>query len=105
MPNRITLTLLASISMLVSPAHAQDLGTVYVVTYVEAKPTAKADAGALLKSYRDATRAEAGNLRSEVVQHATRAGQFVILAVWKDQKAMDAHTGAAGTREFRERIE
>jgi len=102
---RSTLALLASLSMLVPPAQAQDAGNVYVVIYVEVKPTAKADASALLKSYRDATRGEAGNLRSEVVQHATRPGQFVILVAWKDQKAMEAHTGAAGTREFRERIE
>jgi quinol monooxygenase YgiN len=91
--------------MLVPPARAQDPGTVYVVTYVEVKPTAQADASALLKSYRDATRGDAGNLRSEVVQHATRPGQFVILAAWKDQKAMETHTGAAGTGGFRERIE
>ena len=90
--------------MLIPPAQAQDTGPVYVVTYVEVKPTAKADASALLKGYRDATRGEAGNLRSEVVQRTTRPGQFVILAVWKEQKAMEAHTGAAVTREFREKI-
>src|SRR3977135_807606 len=102
---RLLLVLLASLSMLVPPARAQDPGTVYVVTYVEVKPTAQGDATALLKSYREATRGDAGNLRSEVVQHATRPGQFVILAAWKDQKAYEAHAAAASTREFRDKLQ
>src|SRR5437879_12553041 len=44
---------------------AQDPAPLYVVTYVEVKPPAKSEAAALLKSYRDATRREEGNLRSE----------------------------------------
>src|SRR5881396_2435705 len=83
---------------------AQGPAPLYVVTYVEVKPPAKSEAAALLKSYRDATRREEGNLRSEAVQHAARPGQSVLLAAWKDQKAYAAHAAAASTREFRDKL-
>jgi quinol monooxygenase YgiN len=102
---RMAAAMLGVLSFAISPALAQDASPVYVVTYVEVKPTAKADADALLKSYRDAARRDTGNLRSEVMQHASRPGQFVILAAWKDPQALDAHMGAASTKSFRERIE
>src|SRR5438094_397316 len=83
---------------------AQGPSPLYVVTYVEVRPPAKAEAATLLKSYRDATRREEGNLRSEAVQHAARPGQFVLLAAWKDQKAYEAHGMAPHVREFRDRL-
>ena len=88
-----------------SAPQAQDAGTIYVVSYIEAQPGAKVQAAALLRDYRDATRKEDGNVRAEVVQHATRPGQFVILAAWKDQKALDAHAAAASTKAFRDKIQ
>src|SRR2546425_10194065 len=96
------LTALAIAAM--SEVQAQDANTVYVVTYVEARPPAKTEAAALLKGFRDATRKDDGNLRTEAVEHLSRPGQFVILTTWKDQKALDAHTAAAHTKEFRDKI-
>ena len=58
----IALFLLAAFEAL-----AQGPSPLYVVTYVEVKPPAKSEAVALLKSYRDTTRREEGNLRSEAV--------------------------------------
>src|SRR2546422_7395885 len=84
---------------------AQGPSPLYVVTYVEVRPPAKSEAATLLKSYRDATRREEGNLRSEAVQHAARPGQFVLLTAWKDQKAYEAHAAAASTREFRDKLQ
>src|SRR5438445_10686231 len=84
---------------------AQGPSPLYVVTYVEVKPPAKPEAAALLKSYRDATRREEGNLRSEAAQHAARPGQFVLLTAWKDQKEYEAHAAAASTREFRDKLQ
>jgi len=79
-------------------AFAQGPSPLYVVTYVEVKPPAKSEAATLLKSHRDAARRDEGNLRAEVVQHAARPGQFVLLTAWKDQKAYEAHAAAASTR-------
>ena len=86
------------------PAVPADVTPLYVVTYVEARPNARDEAAALLKSYRDASRAAAGNMRSVVVRSAIRPGQFVVAAAWKDKAAWDTHMAAAGTKEFREKL-
>ena len=86
------------------PAVPADVSPLYVVTYVEARPNAKDEAAALLKSYRAASRATAGNMRSLVVRSVVRPGQFVVVAAWKDKAAWDAHMAAAGTKEFREKL-
>jgi quinol monooxygenase YgiN len=85
-------------------AHAQDSGRVYVVTYMEVQPPAKAEAAALLKGLREASRQHDGNLYSEVVESLSRPGQFVVLATWKDQKSLDGHMAAAPTKEARDKL-
>jgi quinol monooxygenase YgiN len=79
-------------------------GPVYVATYVEVLPTAVKEGSALLKQYRDATRKDAGNQRAEVVQEANRPTRFVVLTIWADQKAFDAHGKAAHTTQFRDKL-
>src|SRR5260221_12961038 len=86
------------------PAVPADVSPLYVVTYVEARPSARDEAAALLKSYREASRSTAGNLRSVVVRSVVRPGQFVVAAAWKDKSAWDAHIAAAGTKEFRDKL-
>jgi quinol monooxygenase YgiN len=81
-----------------------DVSPLYVVTYVEAKQTSRDEAAALLKAYRDASRAAPGNMRSLVVRSTHRPGQFVIAAAWKDKAAWDAHMAAAGTVAFRDKL-
>jgi quinol monooxygenase YgiN len=75
-----------------------------VATYVEVLPTAVKEGSALLKQYRDATRKDAGNQRAEVVQEANRPTRFVVLTIWADQKAFDAHGKAAHTTQFRDKL-
>jgi quinol monooxygenase YgiN len=87
-----------------APAVPADVSPLYVVTYVEAKPAARDEAAALLKSYRAASRAAPGNLRSIVVQRPRRPGQFVVVAAWKDKAAWDAHMAAPATKEFRDKL-
>ena len=86
------------------PPVPADVSPLYVVTYVETKPTSRDEAVALLRSYRDASRSAPGNLRSLVVQRVRRPGQFVVVAAWKDKAAWDAHMAAAGTKEFRDKL-
>ncbi|HEX9367645.1 MAG TPA: putative quinol monooxygenase [Vicinamibacterales bacterium] len=87
-----------------APPVPADVSPLYVVTYVEAKPVARDEAASLLKSYRDASRGTAGNLRSVVVRSVVRPGQFVVAAAWKDKAAWDAHMAAPATKEFREKL-
>ncbi|HEV8108415.1 MAG TPA: antibiotic biosynthesis monooxygenase [Burkholderiales bacterium] len=79
-------------------------GPVYVATYVELLPTTVKDGSALLKQYRDATRKDAGNQRAEVVQETNRPTRLVVLTIWGDQKAFEAHGKAAHTAQFRDKL-
>jgi quinol monooxygenase YgiN len=88
----------------VPPAVPADVSPLYVVTYVESRSNARDETAALLKSYRSASRAAPGNLRSIVLQRPRSAGQFVVVAAWKDKAAWDAHMAAPAAKEFREKL-
>jgi quinol monooxygenase YgiN len=87
-----------------APTPAPIEGNIYSVTYVEVMPTAKAEAARLLRRYRDASSKEGGNLRCEVAQRIDQSHQFVILEIWKDQAAWEAHGKGANSTETREKI-
>jgi quinol monooxygenase YgiN len=89
-------------------AHAQSPapeGVIYVVTYVEVMPTSRADGLTALRHYRDATRAEDGNLRCEVVSRLGQPHHLVVLEAWRDHKAFEAHGKSSGTSQMREKIQ
>jgi quinol monooxygenase YgiN len=77
--------------------HAQAAAepTVYVVRYIEVTPGSETQGAALVKKLADASRKEAGAIRFEVAQRTAPANQFITFEVWKDQAALDAHSGAA----------
>ena len=83
--------------------NAQDDSTLYVVSYVEAVPASQGQAATMLKQLADASRKE-GAVRFEVLQRITEPNQFLILEIWKDQRALDTHGAASHTRQFREQI-
>jgi quinol monooxygenase YgiN len=87
-----------------APTPAPIEGNVYTVIYVEVMPTSKADAAVVLRRYREATRKEGGNLRSEVAQRIDQPHQFVILSIWKDQKSWEAHGKGPASMEMREKV-
>jgi quinol monooxygenase YgiN len=57
----------------------------------------------MLKGYRDASRREDGNVRTDVLQGGRR-GQFVIVEEWRDDGAWKAHRSAAQVAQFHERL-
>lgn len=77
---------------------------VYSVTYVEVLPTSRAEGLALLTRYREATRQESGNLRCEVVSRLGQPHQLVVLEIWKDAPAFEAHLKSATTAQTREKL-
>jgi quinol monooxygenase YgiN len=79
-------------------------GPRYVITYLEVMPTAATEGAALAREMREATRREPGNLRSEALQRIGRSNQFVLLATWKDQAALDAHANLAPTARFDDKL-
>jgi quinol monooxygenase YgiN len=84
-------------------ARAQDTA-VYVVNYIDVAPATRGTAAGLLRQLANASRKDDGNQRFDILQRAAPSNQFAIVAVWKDQKANDAHLAAAHTREFRDKI-
>jgi quinol monooxygenase YgiN len=85
------------------PASAQD-APVYVVSYIDAAPATRSTAAGLLRQLANASRKDAGNTRFEILQRTVPSNQLAIVAVWKDQKAYEAHVAAAHSKEFRDRI-
>jgi quinol monooxygenase YgiN len=83
--------------------NAQDDSTLYVVSYIEAAPASQGQVVTMLKQLADASRKE-GAVRFEILQRTTEPNQFLILEIWKDQRALDTHTGAAHARQFREQV-
>jgi quinol monooxygenase YgiN len=88
-----------------SRAQESTAAAAYVVSYVEVVPASTAEASALLRQYRDASRREAGVLRLELLQRTGRPGHFVLLEEWRDEKALEAHQRADHTRRFRDALE
>jgi len=84
-------------------AYAQD-GPVYAVTYVEVMPNATTSGAAALRHYRDASRKEDGNLRTDALQEIARPNRFAIVETWKDKAASEAHDKAASTAELVEKL-
>ena len=110
--------LLGSIAVLglvaASPASAQVKlanGTVlpdkpfFIVSYIEAAPAEAQKAAALIKKQSAASRQEPGNIQSEALQEIGRKNHFVLLEVWQDQAAREAHAKSAGTVAFRKALQ
>ena len=75
----------------------------YMVTYVEVAPAAASEAATLLKQLGTASRQDAGLMRFEILQRTVPSNQFVILEVWKDEPALNAH--AAHAKQFRDKLQ
>jgi quinol monooxygenase YgiN len=84
---------------------ARTAGATYVVTHADAIPPGKDEAIALLKQLAEASRAEGGNVRFEVLQQSSRPNHCTIVEIWQDQQALEAHAIAAHTRQFREKFQ
>ncbi len=87
------------------PARAQNDPTIHMVTYIDVAPAAKDQAAALLRPLAEASRKDAGNLLFQILRRTAPAHQFVIVATWKDQQALDAHDGAAHSKQFRSQVD
>ena len=99
------LGVLLSLSVAGSPPvlSAQGDSTLYVVSYIEAAAASQGRVAMMLRQLADASRKE-GAMRYEVLQRTTDLNQFLLLEIWKDRRALDAHAGAAHTKQFREQV-
>lgn len=93
----------ALVASLAQSAQAQG-GAVYLATYVDVMPNAVAAGTVLLQRYRNASRSEDGNLRSDVLQEIARSDRLAVVEAWRDKAALDAHVQAASTMQFRDQL-
>jgi autoinducer 2-degrading protein len=72
----------------------------FVITHVDigGQGTNAAD---LLRKLSEASRKEEGNLRFDVLQHATRGNHFTVIEEWRTTKASETHAAATHTKEYR----
>ena len=92
---------LAGRSMPQANAQAQaPAGPIYVAAYAEVGDQRGERWHRAPEAVRDAVRKEDGNIGAYVAQEVGRANRFLILEIWKDQAAFDAHGKSAATTAF-----
>jgi quinol monooxygenase YgiN len=84
---------------------AQTQEPVHVITHIDLMPTGVPTGLVLLKQFAAVTLKEKNCVSFEVLQQDGRPNHLTIVAVWKDQKAFDAHDSAPYTKQFREKIQ
>lgn len=88
-----------------APAHAQPDDRAFAVTYIEVTPSSTERAIELLRAQARASRADAGNLRYQILQRTGRPNHFAILDAWDSQSARDRSASAEHSRAFRAALE
>ena len=89
-----------------SVAPSRDAGgaaAVSVISHVDVAPNPAVPP--MLTRLAEASRKEPGNLRFDVLQHMMRANHFTVVETWRDQAALEAHVGAAHTRQYRDELQ
>ena len=101
---KAALVFVAAAMISVSAAQqSQGDSALYVVSYLEATAASQRQVAMMLKELASASRKE-GAVRYEALQRTPESNQFLLLEIWKDQRALDAHTAAAHTKRFRDQI-
>jgi quinol monooxygenase YgiN len=88
---------------LMQPSSAED-SQVYIATYLEVAAPSANSAVSLIGQEVAATRKDDGNRLAHVLQETGKDNRFVVLEVWKDQQAYEAHGKSDHTRRFREQL-
>ncbi len=89
----------------VGPVQAKGSGAaIAVVTHVDVIPPQRENGTAITKQLADDGRKDDGNLRFEAVTQVNRQNHFTVIELWRDSRAANAHSMAAHTRAFREKL-
>ncbi|OFV90322.1 MAG: hypothetical protein A3H95_03390 [Acidobacteria bacterium RIFCSPLOWO2_02_FULL_64_15] len=99
------LVLIGCAAMLAAPAAQAPDTTVYTVAYFEVAPSSARTAVALLKQYREVSRAEDDIISLDLFEQIDRPGHFVLIETWRNQQAFDAHGTAASARTLAEKLQ
>src|SRR2546427_12892464 len=85
----LDLVIVGCTAMLAAPSAQTPDTTVYTVSYVEVAPASDRAAIALLKQYREASRAEDVHVSIDLLAQIDRPGHFVLIEAWKIRRAYD----------------
>jgi quinol monooxygenase YgiN len=77
---------------------------VAVVTHVDVVPPQRENGSAITKQLADDSRKDDGSLRFEAVTQTNRQNHFTVIELWRDRKAVEAHSMAAHTRAYRDKL-
>jgi quinol monooxygenase YgiN len=90
---------------LASPARAVDADeALYVATYVDVMPAARAAGATAIRAYRASVAAERGTGAIVALQETSRPGRFVIMETWDNKADFDAHQAGAALQRFHDAI-
>jgi autoinducer 2-degrading protein len=91
-------------TLTVGPGPGENDRAIVIVSHVDTAGP-QVDALGLLRRLAEDSRKDEGNLRFDVLQGAMRANHFTIVETWRSEKALDAHSAAAHSRQFRDTIQ
>ena len=80
-------------------------GAIYAVTHVDVVGKEKDPGTLAVRELSEASRADAGNLRFDSLTQTNRPNHMTLVEAWKDRKAIEAHSAAAHTKVFRDKLE
>jgi quinol monooxygenase YgiN len=75
----------------------------FVIAHVDVAPNSRAPE--LLTRLAERSRAEPGNVRFDVLQHAQRGNHFTVVEEWRSEAALDEHVAAQHAREYRDALQ
>ena len=101
MRSGLTLLIAAALALgLVGSSSGQEGGAVFVVTFIEAVPSAAAQTRDLLAAYAKSSRREAGNAELEALQRVGRQNHFALVEEWASAEALEQHAHSVDTGRF-----
>lgn len=77
----------------------------FIVSYIEAAPAEIQKAAGLIRKHSALSKQQTGNLRFEALQLSGRKNHFVLLEIWGDQTAREAHARSDRTAAFRKALQ
>lgn len=86
-------------------ADAQQNNATFVVSYIEALPTAVEKTSAILREMGKASKAQEGNQEVQILENIYRPQQFVVLEKWNDAAAQIAHAADAKIKNYRDELQ
>ncbi len=78
---------------------------VYIVTHIDVMPNFSDGANKAIQKYADESRKDAGAISVEGLVQDGRPNHFTIMEWWRDRAALEAHSGQAHTKEFRDTLQ